>query len=132
MRVRPPSLTSVRQKSSMSDRMDMLTVLVQVEYKRKKVTNVAVERVLLVEKVLEYAKKNTRAIVLYESLDVIVQVLAIDVIEKQKTSRKNGTIGVASGGIQYRNKCELRRMLIHQIVKVVKNYEFTLSDNDLP
>ena len=96
MRVRPPSLTSVRQKSSMSDRMDMLTVLVQV------------------------------------ALDVIVQVLAIDVIEKQKTSRKNGTIGVASGGIQYRNKCELRRMLIHQIVKVMKNYEFTLSDNDLP
>ena len=50
----------------------MLTVLVQVEYKRKKVTNVAVERVLKKKKVLEYAKKNTRAIVLYESLDVIV------------------------------------------------------------
>lgn len=31
MRVKPPSLTSVRQKSSMLDMICMLTILVQVE-----------------------------------------------------------------------------------------------------
>lgn len=57
------------------------------------------ERVLSVEKVLEYGKKSTRAIVLYKSLDVLVKVLAIDIVEKKKTSRKNGTIGVTSGRV---------------------------------